>query len=78
MTDLPLLGDMGEQTSGGSLSANFASLSQVRGSSTDEPCVQPAVVVPETMQTLLLLLPLLLLCCSGCMQAASGASSSCS
>lgn len=72
MIDLPLLGDMGEQTSGGSLSANFASLSQVRGSSTNEPCVQPAVVVPETKQALLLLL-LLLLRCGGCMQAASGA-----
>ena len=46
MTDVPFLGDMGEQTSGGSLSANFASLSQVRRSSTarTEPCVvQPAV-----------------------------------
>ena len=39
MIDLPLLGDMGEQTSGGSLSANFASLSQVRGRSANEPCV---------------------------------------
>lgn len=73
MIDLPLLGDMGEQTSGGSLSANFASLSQVRGSSAGEPCVPPAVVVSETMKTLLLLL-----CCGGCMQAAGRAFSSCS